>query len=392
MLRFAPSPIGDMNIAHLRIAIFNYIIASLRDEQFIVRIEDIDKDNSTEGKDEEILLILEKFALPHSQRFNQSDNIHIHQSLAIRLLKEKKAFVCICSEKDDNICKCNNIDIDVKTLKEDNVPFVIKISKSNDIDSFIILKPNGLPTYDFACACDDMLSGVNYVLRGEDYLGNTPKQIYIKHLLGYEDKTEYKHIPNILNADDITVKWLFQEGFIPDAILNYLISLGNDTPIEIFTLPDALEWFDLSKISKSPVKFDIEKLKLINREHLKLMDSKKLSSLFGFSDTDIGELAKVYLEEVSTINELKDKIEALFAPKDFDVECGVQMRVISDIIANAPMINDFSDLEKFITKESGLSGNNLSKPLSYLLTGAENGTELSKIYPYIKSYILEVAS
>jgi glutamyl-tRNA synthetase len=157
-------------------------------------------------------------------------------------------------------------------------------------------------------------------------------------------------------------------------------------------MPEALEWFDLTKLSKSPVKFDVDKLRFINRKHLEMMDDKRLSSLFGFADENIGKLAKVYLEEASTINELEEKIRAIFKPKDFSGEWGEQMKQMSDVIFDAPMINSYDAFESYIMEKTGLSGENFLKPLRYLLTGAEDGPELSDIYPYIKSYILEVAS
>ena len=186
-----------------------------------------------------------------------------------------------------------------------------------------------------------MLSGISLIIRDEKHLVNAPRQEYIKTLLGYEQQTDYAHLTELLNSaktdDTITVKWLFEQGFIPNAIINYLISTMHETPTEIFTMPEALEWFDLAKISKLPVTFDSEKLRMINREHLRKIDDKSLSSLFGFADEDIGKLAKLYLEEASTINELASKIRPIFAPKDFSSECGEQMRMIADVIADAPM-------------------------------------------------------
>jgi len=434
MLRFAPSPTGDMHIGNLRVAIFNYMIAKQKDVNFIIRIEDTDKEQNIEGKDTEILQILEKFALPHNSASHQSENLHMHQTLAIRLLEEKKAFVCICTpeqlEADREDARKNKVaykysgrcidaPYNIAALKEEKTPFVIRISQPNepiinhdlikgdivtvpnDVGNFIILRADGTPTYNFACACDDMFSGISLIIRGEDHLCDTPKQKHIKKLLGYEQETEYAHLPSILNTqgkkmskmDDAgSVKWMFQEGFIPDAIANYLILLGNQAPTEIFTMPEALKWFKLENISKSAVKFDIDKLRFINTEHLRLMDDKRLSSLFGFADADIGKLAKIYLEKASTTNELASKIKLIFSPKDFSGEWGEQMRIMADIIADAPMIKTFEAFESYIMKESGLKDENFFKPLRYLLTGANNGPELSDIYPYIKSYLLEVAS
>ena len=435
MLRFAPSPTGDMHIENLRVAIFNYIVAKQKDLNFIVRIEDTDKEQNITGKDTEIMEILAKFALPHDSVSHQSENLHIHQTLAIRLLEEKKAFICTCTpeqlDADREEAKQNKVAYsysgrcayvgaeELHKLKEEKTPFVVRIktpdapiinhdlikgdikTAPNEVGSFVILKTDGTPSYNFACACDDMISGISLIIRSEEHLSNTAKQKHIKTLLGYEQETYYAHLPIILDKDGgkmnmqedtSSVKWLFEQGYIPDAIANYLIGLGNKTPTEIFTMPEALEWFDLSKLSKSPVTFDIDTLRFINREHLRRMDDKLLSKLFGFADEDIGKLAKLYLEEASTINELEAKIKSIFAPKDFESEWSAQMHTMEDIIQNAPMIDDFNEFKAHIMKESGLQGKDFYHPLRLILTGAEHGPELSEIYPLIKPYLLEVAS
>jgi len=436
MLRFAPSPTGDMHIGNLRVAILNYLVAQQRNEPFIIRIEDTDKEHNIEGKDTEIMQILEKFAIKHESVFHQSEHLHMHQTLAIRLLEEGKAFVCTCTpeqlEADRERAKTKKVDYrysgqcfevdkaEHAKLKESGIPFVIRLKKPeqdivnhdlikgdivtapNEVDSFVILRADGTPTYNFACACDDMLSGVNFIIRGEDHLSNTPKQKYIKTQLGYVEETTYAHLPIILNTegkkmskhdDASSVKWMFEEGFVPDAIINYLLLLGNSkAPKEIFTLPEAIEWFNIEDISKLATKFDIDKLRFINREHLKMMDDKQLSALFGFADADIGKLAKLYLEKVSTTKELEAKIRPIFSPKNFKGEWGEQMTIMEKIIADAPMINGFDKFETYIMKESGLKGQNFFKPLRILLTGADQGPELSDIYPLIKPYLLEVAS
>jgi len=436
MLRFAPSPTGEMHIGDLRVAILNYLISQQRNEPFIIRIEDSDKERNIEGKDTEIMQILEKFALNHDSVFHQSEHLHMHQTLAIRLLEEGKAFVCTCTpeqlEADRESAKKNKVayryseqcfEVD-KTehakLKESGIPFVIRIKKpeqdivnhdlikgdivtaANEVDSFVILRADGTPTHNFACATDDMLSGVNFIIRGEDHLSNTPKQKHIKMQLGYEEETSYAHLPIILNTegkkmskgdDASSVKWMFEEGFIPDAIINYLLLLGNSKAAKkIFTLPEAIVWFKFDNLSKSAAKFDIDELRFINREHLKLMDDKQLSTLFGFADADIGKLAKIYLEEVSTTKELESKIRPIFTSKNFEGDWGEQMRIMEKVIQEAPMIYTFDEFKSYLIKESDLEEKNFLKPLRLLLTGAEHGPELSDVYPLIKSYLLEVAS
>ena len=387
MLRFAPSPTGDMPINSLRIAILNYLVSQQKNKQFLVRIEDINSQQNIEGKDSEIMMILEKFALKHNAVFHQSEHLNLYMTLALRLLTERKAFVCTCI---DDFCVKNCKELtseDYNFLKASSKNFVIRLTES----SFVIIELKGMPSYNFACATDDMMSGINFVIRDEKYLKNTPNQIEIQKLLGYEDETSYVHIPSILNSEEIpTLQWLLEEGFLPDAILNYLLLLGNSKiPKEIFTLPQAIEWFKLDDISELSPTFDVNKLRHINAEHLNLMDNKKLSTLFGFADAEIGQLAKVYLEECSTIKELKDKIEQIFKAKDFTGQWAEEMKIMANVIANAPAFETLNELRKHIKTQSGLDS---LKPLQCLLTGSQYGPELSKVYPLIKSYILEIAS
>ncbi len=380
MLRFATSPTGDMNLETLRVAMFNYMVAKQKDVHFIVRIEDMEKEKNIEGKDTEILQILEKFALPHDSVSHQSENLHIHQTLAIRLLEEKKAFV-------ENEVLAQN--------KDEKVPFdiCIKEPENTETDSFVILKKDSTPSYLFASACDDMISGVTCIIREEDKLPDMAKERHIQQLLGYEQEIEYIHLsPLATKNDNISVKWLFEQGFIPDAIANYLILLGNKVPQEIFTMPEALEWFNIENMSRSSEKFDREKLRDINRQHLKRMDDKKLSTLFGFADADIGKLAKLYLEEAGTINELASKIRPFFTAKNFDTALGEQMRILEKIILDAPMIDSYDEFTAYLMQKSRLKDENFYNPLRLLLTGAASGPELSDIYPLIKPYLLEVAS
>ena len=360
MLRFAISPTSDMTIAQLRVAIFNYIVAQQRKEQFLVRIDDIQKEKNIEGKDTEIMMILEKFAIKHNTLYHQTQHLNIYQNLAYRLFQEQKAYK-------------NDSEIFIKMANSDNL---------------VIIDRDKNPTPIFASACDNMLSEIGLIIEEKAKEPNIQKELYITSLLGYNKNIESTFLPEL---EDITLLTLLAEGFIPDAILNYLILLGNKkAPKEIFTLPEAIEWFELDEIGYE--KFDKSKLRAINQEHLKLMDDKRLSSLFGFADSDIGKLAKLYLDELATTKELKDKIKTIFSPKNFDNRWQEQMRVIEEIIFNAPAFDTLDELKKHITKESGLDGENLSKPLAILLTGNQNEPRLDKVYSLIKSYILEVAS
>ena len=428
MLRFAASPTGDMHIGDLRVAIINYLVAQQHREPFLIRIDDTNKALNIEGKDTEIMQVLEKFALIHESVFHQSEHLHMHQTLAIKLLEENKAFVCTCTKEEIEADKksalekkvpyhyagrCENKDkAEHAKLKESGSPFVLRIKKPTnplvihdliqgehvtspqEVDSFIILDTEGNPSENFASACDDMLSGITRLICEDTHLLDTTKQKYIKEQLGFDAETHYAHIHAVSHCDDAAlVQWLFEQGFIPDAIINYLLLLGNtDVDEEIFTLPEAIKWFKLENISKSSAKFDIEKLRYINREHLRRIDDKKLSSLFGFADVEVGKLVKLYLEEASTINELALRIRPIFAPKIFEDAWAKEMKIMQKVIMDAPMINDFNEFQSYVMEKSGLESKNFHTPLRLLLTGAKQGPELSDIYPLIKSYLLEVAS
>lgn len=430
MYRFAPSPTGDMHIGNLRVALFNYICSVQSKEQFIVRIEDTDKKRNIEGKDKEILEILAIFGISYDLLYYQSDNIKYHLQFASSLMDKKEAYACFCTEEElqNNREKAKKerkayrysgkcLHVSQEELLNNNLPFVIRIKKpqanitfkdtikgdlsfaGDDVDSFVIMRKDKYPTYNFACATDDMVQGIRYIIRGEDHLSNTPKQELIRESLGYKESIKYAHLPIILNTNGkkmskrdeaSSVKWLLDEGYMPEAITNYLILLGNKATTEIFFLSEAVEWFELKHISKSPAKFDIDKLRFINREHIKLLEDVELSKRIGYYGADIGKLAKLYTEEASTTAQIKDKIDTMFAPK-VSSEYRESLEALKAIMLKAPHFDEFNEFKNYLSQKSELKGKNFFKPLRVLLTGKESGPNLSEIYPLIKNYLQEIA-
>ena len=428
MLRFAPSPTGDMHIGNLRVALFNYIVAKQRGEKFLIRIEDTDTERNIEGKDKAILDILNTFNIKYDQVVYQSSNFKLHWKFATDLLTQKKAFVCFCSaeeiEKEREKAnkekrpyrysgKCENLS-DIEVLEREDEPFVVRLKKPKsaiefddyikghlkfepfDIDSFVILRQNKIPTYNFACAIDDMLYDISLIIRGEDHLSNTPKQIAIQKALNYDKKIEYAHLPIILNSDGkkmskrdeaSSVLWLLEEGFLPEAIANYLILLGNKTPKEIFSLDEAIEFFDLKNLSKAPAKFDIDKLRFINRAHLKQKDD--LASLLQIHKS-LNNLAKVYLEEASTLKELKTKIDEVLAKRTLNEEWQEEIESLKKEILENDLEDDYNEFKNRISKNTGLKGKKLFMPLRLLLTNQTHGPNISDIYPAIKDMLKDL--
>ena len=431
MLRFAPSPIEDMNIGNLRVAIFNYIVSKQLNEDLVIRIEDIDIEKNIEGKDKEIIEILNLFSIEYKNIAHQSDSLKYHQKIALQLMSQKKAFACFCSDDKLNELKEEaqlegklfSYDGFCETLSDEavlntNAPFTVRIKKTDEditftdllkgridstpleVDSFVILNQAKKPTYNYACAVDDMIMDISMVIRNENHISNTAKQIHVRNSLGYTKEIKYVHLPIILNAqtnkemsneDELnSVKYLIDEGFLPSAIANYLVLSGNETPSEIFTLEEAISWFKIENISKNAVKFDIDKLRFINKKHLETIDDMRLSKILGFADTDIGKLGKIFLEEVSTIKEMKEKIALIFSLKTTYKGFEEEFRKVKESLQKAPFFDNFEELKKYIEQETNLKDKNSFEPLRYILTGANNGPNISDIYTLVKNYLGEI--
>ena len=433
MLRFAPSPTGDMHTGNLRAALFNYILSLQRKEKFLLRIEDTDTARNIEGKDKEILFLLTLFGIKWDSLVYQSENFPRHRQLAEYLITQGKAFYCYCTkefldkkreeakaqkrafryddtwaelQKDENpkpVVRLRGAKVAMKF--EDKIKGILEFAP-NEIDSFVILKEDGIPTYNFACAVDDMLYNVSFIVRGEDHVSNTPKQMLVYEGLDYKEAVEFAHLPILLNEEGkkmskrdnaSSVQWLLDEGFLPVAITNYLILMGNKTPCEVFTLNEAVEWFDITKIAKAPAKFDLDKLRFLNREHFKRLNEQDLAVLLGYKDASIGGLAKLYLQESSTLNELRDKIDRIFVKKSLILESSFKQEI--EILQNAllELINqkdfskeDFEVFKSLAMQKSKLKGKQFFKPLRLLLTGFEHGPELSDLFPYLRLYLKEI--
>lgn len=425
-MRFAVSPLEDLNLSSLRLAIFNYIISKQTKEDLSIRIDDIDAGSNSQAKAKETLELLSLFSIDYTSVVYQSENLKYHQKVAMQLMMKKKAFSCFCS--DDKIKQLKKEAKKAKipytydgfcgTLSEEtafncNAPFVVRLrvpqneiefidlirgslkAESSDLDSSIILNHDKNPLSSYACAVDDMLYNISSVIRDEVHLLSTYEQIHLRSSLGYDKKINYAHIAPILKKkskkkDETSVISLIKQGFMPSAIANYVVLLGNTAPSEVFTLEEAISWFDLKSVSKDSVEFDIKKLEEINKKHLKSLDELRLSKLLGFADEDIGKLAKLYLEELSTLNEMKAKLDAIFSKKSSLKGFEKEYESLFTCLQKAPFIEKFDDFKKYVLKETSLNKDILEKVLRYALTGETKGVDLVKIYPLIKNYLGEI--
>jgi len=413
MLRFILSPMADLHVDALRVALINALVAQQQDKAFLLRIEDHNETQSTLAA--ESRHILEKFAIHHDHIFYQSESRHRHQQLAISLLERDKAFLCTCSAQTDRCdgpCRLRTQE-ELNTIRDHNISYCLRanlpespivftdtihgeiVAQPHDIGEVVILEADGTPSVTFAMAVDDMLNNIAHVIQCQEHLPRTSKQLHLHQLLDYTKATSYTHIPPILSntkpATSLTVPLLLQEGYLPDAILNYLLLPDEQTPPKVFTLPEAVNTFQLEAIPSTPRLFSRDTLRELNREHIRRMDPKALSRLYHFADDDIGRLIQCYLDEAATLAELDEKIRPLLAPKSCTGEIGERMRALSGLIIGAPYFEQYDDFVSYLLTQTGWRPSELSLPLRQLITGADHGPALGRLYPFIRSYITEVA-
>ncbi len=426
MLRVALAPAADLSLEDLRFALINWIVARQQSRDCLLRIEDAGTPPDAGRDVAPIGLLLEKFALTFDRTLHRQDRLRHYRQLANTLLEQDKAFACTCSPEtltadraEDAAAgrpyryrgRCQNRTAkDLGRLHEEKIPYAIRIrppqspltfedaiageitTEADTVDAFVLLESDGTPGGDFATAVDDMLEGITTVIRPQRYLLRTPHQIHVRQQLGYDQSLTYAHLPTPDGGEmPRTLLPLFEEGFLPDAILNALLLAGNNTPAEVFTLPKAVERFDLDRLARTAAPFSIGTLRTLNREHLNRMEDKALSLLYGFADPAIGRLVKLYLEEAATLRELDEKIKPFFAPKPCSGTHAESMRRLAALIPPMPILPEYEAFASYLAEHTGLAGDALTRPLRLLLTGSAAGPALEAIYPLIQSYITEVA-
>lgn len=321
--RFAPSPTGYMHVGNLRTALYAYLIAKHDDGDFILRIEDTDQERYVEGAVDVIYNALKTAGLHHDEGpdiggpvgpYVQSERKNIYRQYAEMLVEKGQAYYCFCPAerlealrsqaealkipyKYDKLCfGLSKEEIEEKI--KSGIPYVIRqnnpktgattfndeiygnISVDNsELDDMVLLKSDGMPTYNFANVVDDHLMGITHVVRGSEYLSSSPKYNRLYEAFGW-DVPVYVHCPPIMRdahnklskrKGDASFEDLLEKGFLKEAVLNYIALLGWNpgTDQEIFSLEELIQVFDYRKINKAPAIFDIEKLKWMNGEYIR---------------------------------------------------------------------------------------------------------------------------
>jgi glutamyl-tRNA synthetase len=393
LLRIALTPTREFTLSDLQKALLTYIVAKQKGEQLLIRIEDGNSDDNIEGKAQEILKLLEIVGLSYDHLVLQSENLALHQKMGMQLLVKKQAFSCFCSNpKEPYDDACANLSDDVVLNTE--APFVVRLKRpqSASFDSFVTLYHDKKPTPTFATAIDDMIFDISTIVDDEDE-ENLEKEQFVRAQLSYDKEVEHITIPTLLNPtedESFNLIWLIKEGFVPEAIVNYIISLTLTTPNEHFTLQEATEWFEYAMIKSEPITFDIEALKAMNQAHLQIMDDLRLAQFIGYSDPDIGKIAKLFATQQATTNEIRVEVDKIFSKRDKLQGYEEQQRKVRNAILELGIIEEYRELLGAITQKSGLEGEALHKPLTYLLTGSKESISLETLYPLIKNYLLQI--
>jgi glutamyl-tRNA synthetase len=317
-VRFAPSPTGHLHIGGARTALFNWLYAKHNKGIFILRIEDTDRTRSTEAYIHSIIEGIKWLNLDWDEGpYRQTDRFDVYRSYAGKLLNEEKAYYCYCSPEEleqrrqEALAQgkslkyngwCRNLKEPVPGRKpavrfkmpqegETVVNDLIRgriVFENTQLDDLIIMRSDGTPTYNFTVVVDDVDMNITHVIRGDDHLNNTPKQIHIYRALGYEVPF-FAHLPMILGADKTrlskrhgaTSVIAYKEmGYLPDALVNYLVRLGwSYGDQEVFTPDELIKYFSFDNIGKSAAVFNPEKLLWLNSQYIINSPSERLIEL-----------------------------------------------------------------------------------------------------------------
>ncbi len=401
MYRFSISLSSDLSVEELRIALYNYILSKQKNDNFTFVFDD------TDSKDTQLVEILRFLGFEFDKPMYASESLKFYRGFTSKMLENKKAFCCFCKNvyESEYSGACKHLSDD-EVIGNEN-PFSIRIKrplnpiKINDsvkgelifepriVDDFILLKTDKYPSFDFINGVSDMLLNVLHVISSDEHMVDSIRQSHVRQTLGYNVDINYTHIPALKNQKDIkSVIKLLELGYLPDAIINYLLLLGSEKQ-DIFTFLDAKEHFKLDDIKNVHVDFCMDELGRINKEHIKMLENKKLSAMIGFSSEYVGELAKVFTKDDATLNELKVKLDSIFSKKSFTKEKKLYEKVANEII-HSPVFDDYEELKLYLVKKFDFKDSELEEALKAIFLGFDTSVELENIYKIVKKYLKEI--
>lgn len=450
--RFAPSPTGFMHIGNLRTAIFEYLVAKRNGGDFLLRIEDTDQTRKVDGAIEFIYKTLElcDFKIDEGPMnegecgpYIQSERKDIYKKYALELVEKGHAYYCFCTEEEldamrerANLRKkpfmydgrCSKLSKErIEENLKNNVPYVIrqKMPKMGEtivldvvygrvkidnsiLEDQILLKSDGFPTYNFANVVDDHLMGITHVIRGKEYLDQTAKYNLLYDAFGWEKPT-YIHVAMVLGEDgnklskrngDASFMDLYNEGYLPPAIVNYLVLLGWSPEInqEVFSMDELIKNFDEKRISKSSSQYDVKKLQWFNAQYIKNMEDQKylewIKKYFHHDVADKNEdwvdhLLLIYKSHLSYGEQINEETKSFFEDIEMNEECKVFMEsdpIIKDILMaykeefiniSSWSVDAISKVILRVKDKLNVKGKLLYMPIRIASSGLMHGPELA---------------
>ena len=433
--RFAPSPTGYLHIGGARTALFSWAYARRHRGQFILRVEDTDLERSTQASVAAIIDGMRWLGIDWDEGpFFQMQRLGRYREAADRLIAAGHAYRCWATKEELDTLRAEQRArgekprydgrwrperararglvapkdqkpvIRFRTPEEgavgwhDLVKGPIEFPNA-ELDDLVILRADGVPTYNFGVVVDDLDMRITHVIRGDDHVNNTPRQIHIFHALAHfanEELPQFGHVPMILGADGerlskrhgaVSVMQYRDEGYLPEAVLNYLARLGwSHGDEEIFTLAQLLQWFDLAHVSRSPAQFNPEKLSWLNQQYMKGAADERLAELVepelrsrGAQPAGGPPLARVVgllKDRAATIRQLADEAMLFYALEvdpgtpDWDETVGKALRMLKARLATAKWERAaLGETIKEVVKASGLKMPQVAMPLRRLVTG-----------------------
>ncbi|TWT11894.1 glutamate--tRNA ligase [Planomicrobium sp. CPCC 101079] len=459
-VRYAPSPTGHLHIGGARTALFNYLFARHNDGKFIVRIEDTDIERNIEAGELSQLDNLKWLGIDYDESvdiggdygpYRQMERLDLYSGYAQEMLENGSAFKCFCSpekleaereaQKEAGIAApqysgtCRNLTVEEVAEKEAaGLPHTIRMKvpadvtyefedlvrgpisfESKDVGDWVLVKTNGIPTYNFAVVIDDHLMEISHVFRGEEHLSNTPKQQMVFNALGWEHPT-YGHMTLIVNEDrkklskrdESIIQFISQYkdlGYIPEALFNFFALLGwsPEGEEEIFSKEELIRIFDVNRLSKSPSMFDKQKLTWMNNQYIKAMPLEEVVKLALPHLQKAGKLPETLTEEqaewanklialyhdqlsfgaeITELSELFFADELTYGEAEQEVLAGEQVpEVMASFKEQLEALETFEPAEikaaiKAVQKATGHKGKNLFMPIRVVTTGQTHGPEL----------------
>ncbi|MBS4462872.1 glutamate--tRNA ligase [Aerococcaceae bacterium zg-B36] len=465
-VRYAPSPTGELHIGNARTALFNYLFARHHGGKFIIRIEDTDtKRNIAHGEESQLSNLTwlgmdwdESPANPGEYGpYRQSERLHIYQPLIDQLLTEDKAYKCYMTEEELEAEREEQrargemphyggqhahltpeqqaqfeaegrqpvirfrVPADVTYRFNDMVKGDITFESKNISGDWVIQKRDGMPTYNFAVAVDDHLMEITHVLRGDDHIANTPKQMMIYDAFGWEVPT-FGHMTLIVNSetnkklskrDGGILQFIEQYrnlGYLPEAMFNFITLLGW-SPVgeeEIFSREELIQLFDANRLSTSPAAFDAKKLEWINNTYMKqapldkvvelalphLIEAGRVSDNPSESELEwVKKLVRLYHEQVSFGAEIVSASELFFkdtlvideqskevlAEESAAIVIKAMRQQLEQLNPEEFVAENIKPLTKNVQKETGIKGRNLFMPIRIAVSGQMHGPELPNV-------------